>query len=142
MQNNAIDIYEEYFSNYKSTAISSDPPSAKTVSIFRDPNDVKRAVTHISWYPDGAARLAAAYSTLEFQKLGGTMCLDSYIWELGMLLAVISISGIIFNSHDSRESKQTRAHYASFISHAVFGVQPQRSSHVSWGLLQRPASCL
>lgn len=82
-QNNAIDIYEDYFTNFKSTSVSSDPPSAKTISIFRDPSEAKRTVTHISWYPDGAARLAASYSLLEFQKSSGELSLDSYIWELG-----------------------------------------------------------
>ena len=82
-QNNAVDIYEEYFSNYTSTKVASDPPSTKTISVFRDPNEHKRTVTHISWYPDGAARLAAAYSVLEFQKSSQDMSLDSYIWELG-----------------------------------------------------------
>lgn len=82
-QNNAIDIYEEYFSNKSSTKVASDPPSAKTISVFRDPNEMKRTVTHISWYPDGASRLAASYSTLEFQKSSNEMSLESYIWELG-----------------------------------------------------------
>lgn len=83
-QNNAIDIYENYFSSSESTQISSEPPSAKTISVFRDPNEAKRAVTHISWYPDGASRLAAAYSILEFQKSSSEISLESYIWELGM----------------------------------------------------------
>ena len=82
-QNNAVDIYEEYFSSLKSTRIASDSPSAKTISIFRDPSELKRTVTHISWYPDGAHRLAAAYSSLEFQKSSNQMSLESYIWELG-----------------------------------------------------------
>ena len=82
-QNNAIDIYEEYFSNTSATKITSEPPDAKTISIFRDPNEIKRTVTHISWYPDGTARLAAAYSMLEFQQSPCGMSLDSYIWELG-----------------------------------------------------------
>ncbi len=82
-QNNAIDIYEEYFSNKETTKITSEPPSAKTLSVFRDPNEAKRAITHISWYPDGAGRLAAAYSTLEFQKSSSEVSLESYIWEIG-----------------------------------------------------------
>jgi len=82
-QNNAIDIYEEYLADFKSTKVSSDPPAAKTISVFRDPSEIRRTVTHISWYPDGAARLAAAYSLLEFQKLSADMSLESYIWELG-----------------------------------------------------------
>ena len=34
-QNNAIDIYENYFSGKRFSSIDSDPPSAKTISIFR-----------------------------------------------------------------------------------------------------------
>ena len=51
--------------------------------VHRDPSDLKRAVTNISWYPDGAHRLAAAYSMLEFQKSPNGMPLESYIWEIG-----------------------------------------------------------
>ena len=99
-QNNAIDIYENYFSGKTFSAVDSAPPSAKTISIFRystrthsrtqflinayrDPEELKRTVSHISWYPDGAHRLAAAYCSLEFQKSPQGMCFDSYIWEVG-----------------------------------------------------------
>lgn len=34
-QNNAIDIYENYFSKDGSSTIDTDTPSAKTISIFR-----------------------------------------------------------------------------------------------------------
>ncbi len=51
--------------------------------MYRDPNEIKRAVSHISWYPDGAHRLAAAYSSLGFQKGSTGVPLESYIWELG-----------------------------------------------------------
>ena len=49
----------------------------------RDPNETKRTATSISWYPDGAKKLAIAYSMLEFQKLTSDTCMDSYIWEIG-----------------------------------------------------------
>ena len=90
-QNNAVDIYEEYFCSHKSTKVASDPPSTKTISVFRDPNEHKRTVTHISWYPDGANRLAAAYSVLEFQKSSDDTSLESYIWELGEVLHYIHV---------------------------------------------------
>ncbi|XP_065066002.1 dynein intermediate chain 3, ciliary-like [Rhopilema esculentum] len=80
-QNNAIDIYEEYFID-SSLDSSAEPPSAKTINVFRDPNEVKRTATSISWYPDGAKKLAVAYSTLEFQKHSHETCLDSYIWDI------------------------------------------------------------
>lgn len=81
-QNNAIDIYEEYFEGISVAKIVDEPPSAKTVGILRDPQELKRTVTHISWYPDGAHRLAAAYSMLEFQKSPNGMPLESYIWAV------------------------------------------------------------
>ncbi len=59
------------------------PFSPLPLSSLRDPQEIKRTVTHISWYPDGAHRLAAAYSTLEFQKAPRGMPLESYIWDLG-----------------------------------------------------------
>ena len=34
-QNNAIDIYEEYFSGSSSTKVVEEPPSAKTLTILR-----------------------------------------------------------------------------------------------------------
>lgn len=102
-QNNAVDIYEEYFGGTESA--SNSVPSAKTVNILRyafmvlqsldsgnvscllssadrDPHDVKRSVSHISWYPDGAHKLAAAYSILEFQKFPTGMNPESYIWDI------------------------------------------------------------
>eukprot|EP00128_Syssomonas_multiformis_P018454 Colp12_sorted_trinity150504_noHs@34982 len=80
-QNNAIDIYDEYFVG-KASEHSSEPPSAKTINVFRDPSQIKRTATHLSWYPDDASRLAVAYSILEFQKMPAGMSADSYIWDI------------------------------------------------------------
>ncbi|EDV28257.1 uncharacterized protein TRIADDRAFT_20628 [Trichoplax adhaerens] len=80
-QNNAVDIYEEYFAEADIDS-SSQSPFAKTVNVFRDPNEIKRTATHISWFPDGARKLAVAYSILEFQKASSDTCLDSYIWDI------------------------------------------------------------
>ena len=52
---------------------------------LRDPCDPKRAVTHISWYPDGSKKLAAAYSVLEFQRYPEEMSIDSMIWDISKL---------------------------------------------------------
>ncbi|CAG5886811.1 unnamed protein product [Menidia menidia] len=81
-QNNAIDIYEEFFEDEEDVEESQEPPSAKTINVFRDPNEVKRTVTCLSWHPDGGKKLAAAYSCLEFQKTSKEMSLDSYIWDV------------------------------------------------------------
>ena len=64
-QNNSIDIYEEYFSGSIADH-SSEQPYAKTLTVFRDPcQRIKRAASYISWYPDGARKLAVAYSILQ-----------------------------------------------------------------------------
>ncbi|XP_041664047.1 dynein intermediate chain 2, axonemal [Cheilinus undulatus] len=81
-QNNAIDIYQEYFEEEEEEEENQEPPSAKTINVFRDPNELSRTVTGLSWHPDGGRKLAAAYSCLEFQKASRELSLDSYIWDI------------------------------------------------------------
>ncbi|KAM9597379.1 dynein axonemal intermediate chain 2 [Trichechus inunguis] len=81
-QNNAIDIYEEYFDDEDPVEVTDEAPSAKTINVFRDPQDIKRAATHLSWHPDGNRKLAVAYSCLDFQRAPVGMSLDSYIWDM------------------------------------------------------------
>ncbi|CAE1300154.1 DNAI2 [Acanthosepion pharaonis] len=80
-QNNAIDIYEEYFDDVEMQD-TDDIPSAKTINLFRDPNEVKRTAAHISWYPDGPSRLAVAYCNLEFESSNPRASMQSYIWNV------------------------------------------------------------
>jgi dynein intermediate chain 2 len=81
-QNNAIDIYEEYFSG-RIVDHSSEVPYANTVAIFVDPHkEYKRSASYISWYPDGANKLAVAYSIMEFQQTPENMPTSSYIWDV------------------------------------------------------------
>ena len=51
---------------------------------YRDPNDVKRSASFLSWYPDGPRKLAVAYSILEFQQAPAGISFDSYVWDVGM----------------------------------------------------------
>uniref|UniRef100_A0A4W4GBE0 Dynein, axonemal, intermediate chain 2b n=2 Tax=Electrophorus electricus TaxID=8005 RepID=A0A4W4GBE0_ELEEL len=81
-QNNTIDIYQEYFEEEEIVEEMEGQPSAKTVNVFRDPNEVKRTATSLSWHPDGSCKLAVAYSSMEFQKVTKDMSYDSYIWDL------------------------------------------------------------
>ncbi|XP_054172893.1 dynein axonemal intermediate chain 2 isoform X1 [Homo sapiens] len=81
-QNNAIDIYEEYFNDEEAMEVMEEDPSAKTINVFRDPQEIKRAATHLSWHPDGNRKLAVAYSCLDFQRAPVGMSSDSYIWDL------------------------------------------------------------
>jgi len=85
-QNNTIDIYEDYFSG-NNIDHSSEPPSAKGLAVFRDPNDVKRTATSINWHPDPTAppKIAVSYSILNFQDPRFTntrMPHQSYIWDI------------------------------------------------------------
>lgn len=49
----------------------------------RDPQEIKRTATHLSWHPDGNRKLAVAYSCLNFQRAPFGMSHESYIWDLG-----------------------------------------------------------
>ncbi|NXA04168.1 DYI3 protein, partial [Sapayoa aenigma] len=80
-QNNAIDIYEEYFEEDEEEDGEDEMPSAKTISVLRDPNLVKRAATHFSWHPDASKELAVAYCSLDFQDKRRDMSFNSYIWD-------------------------------------------------------------
>lgn len=80
-QNNAIDIYQDYFSQQQQSEIS-DVPSAKSLNVYRDPNTIKRAATSVSWYPDEGHKIAVAYSILQFQSMPANMSLNSYIWDV------------------------------------------------------------
>lgn len=80
-QNNAIDIYEAYFEDVHLDDVE-ETPSAKTINVFGDPNEIKRTATHISWFPDGPRKLAVAYCNLEFQGSSADTSMDSYIWDV------------------------------------------------------------
>jgi len=85
-QNNTIDIYEDYFHG-DSVDHSSEPPSAKGLAVFRDPNEIKRTATSINWHPDPAApaKIAVSYSILTFQDprfLNARMPNQSYVWDI------------------------------------------------------------
>lgn len=81
-QNNSIDIYEEYWGGQVADH-SNEPPSAKTITVFRDPNPIARGVSYISWHPDSTlGKVVVSYSILEFQQQPENMCKHSYVWDL------------------------------------------------------------
>lgn len=85
-QNNTADIYEEYFQGAatETLELSSEPPSAKGIAVFRDPAPVKRTVTAVNWHPEGN-RIAVAYSLLRFQDermLGARLPSQAYVWDI------------------------------------------------------------
>lgn len=82
-QNNALDIYEEYFSGALADH-SSEQPYARTLTVFRDPSPLKRSASYISWHPDvtSTRKVAVAYSILHFQQQPDGMPVSSYIWDV------------------------------------------------------------
>jgi hypothetical protein len=85
-QNNAVDIYEDYFAGLAADH-SAEPPSAATVTAFRDPRGAfsgapRRAANCVSWHPDGAAKVVIAYSNLGFQRQPAGVALGSYVFDV------------------------------------------------------------
>ena len=65
-QNNAVDIYENYFEADGATdTTSNEAPSAKTLAAFKDPSEIKRTACRISWFPDGGRKIAVAFSIMQ-----------------------------------------------------------------------------
>ena len=82
-QNNQIDLFEEYFSGEQPEHMS-ETINTKTIMIFKDPNQTKRAVTKIAWHPETQTdlRVGVSYAILRFQQMPQKMPLNSYIWHL------------------------------------------------------------
>jgi dynein intermediate chain 2, axonemal len=78
-QNNAIDIFEQFFTD-RSANYTNDVPEAKAITNFRDPHGGLRAASYLSFHHSGT-RVAVAYSSLEFQKQPQGMPIESYIWD-------------------------------------------------------------
>lgn len=80
-QNNAVNIYENYFEDLEPAPLV-EKSSSRTVNVYRDPCSVKRPVTHLSWSPDGGTKLAVSHCNMDFQGEKGNLSTDSYIWEI------------------------------------------------------------
>ncbi len=83
-QNNAVDIYQDYFVGV-TTDHSAEVPSVKTLTVFKDPAAPQhgRAASCVNWHPDGTVpKLVVSYSVLDFQQQPQGMCLSSYVWDL------------------------------------------------------------
>ena len=83
-QNNAVDIYEDYFETVDDST-QCEKPEAKTVHVFRDPTatQYKRPVSAVSWCPDGGTKIAIAYCNLEFQATHPDTTKESYCFKVG-----------------------------------------------------------
>eukprot|EP01112_Ceratiomyxa_fruticulosa_P014830 TRINITY_DN4297_c0_g1_i3.p1 TRINITY_DN4297_c0_g1~~TRINITY_DN4297_c0_g1_i3.p1 ORF type:complete len:588 (+),score=110.60 TRINITY_DN4297_c0_g1_i3:166-1929(+) len=90
-QNNAINIYEDYFT--ETVDHSSEPPTAKTVMVLRSPHTTQRhGAMSISWATDSTnpRRISIAYSSLHFQQSTFRSSMSSYIWDIESSQAPVS----------------------------------------------------
>lgn len=80
LQNNAIDMYETYYSE-----LGSVPPvehsSCHTVNVYREPC-ARRPVRALSWQGDGGIKLATAHADVDLHRNSRTPQF-SYIWDIG-----------------------------------------------------------
>jgi dynein intermediate chain 2 len=66
LQNNEIDLFEEYFAGEQPEHLS-ESITTKTMMIFKDPNQIKRSATSIAWHPDNSEmRVGVTYAMLRF----------------------------------------------------------------------------
>lgn len=85
LQNNAINIYQHYFSDVEPTPLV-ERSSARTVNVYHDQSTPARPVTHISWSPDNQTKLAVSHCNLSFQAVVPNQSTHSYIWEVGSFI--------------------------------------------------------
>lgn len=85
-QNNTVDIYEQYFKNEDTEDLSSEPPSAKGLAVFRDPSPIQRSASSINWHPEAnSSKIAVSYSIPRFQDerfKDPKLSLSSYLWDI------------------------------------------------------------
>lgn len=82
LQNNAVNIYESYFQDAELSNLV-EQTTSRTTNVYKDPCNIKRPITHLSWSADGGVRLAATHCNLEFQRASPELSTHSYIWEIG-----------------------------------------------------------
>lgn len=81
LQNNAINIYQQYFSDVEPTPLV-EKSSARTVNVFQDQVSPTRPITHMSWSPDGQTKIANSHCNLVFQAPIDSESTYSFIWEI------------------------------------------------------------
>ncbi|XP_046653741.1 dynein intermediate chain 3, ciliary-like [Daphnia pulicaria] len=105
-QNNVFNIYEDYFTDAPDVQ-TPDPNPLRTIHMLKDPSPIKRAVTGLSWSPDGGTKLAAAYSDPFWKNLFDYKENDSYIWNIEravqpevVLRSMSQLRSVSFNPRD------------------------------------------
>ncbi|XP_076750413.1 dynein axonemal intermediate chain 2-like [Xylocopa sonorina] len=81
LQNNAMDIYQNFFDDLIPTSMVREY-SIRVTNLYEDPQAKARPIRHLSWSPNGLDRLAAAYGFLEFQEHPVDVSPYSYVWDI------------------------------------------------------------
>jgi hypothetical protein len=68
-----VDVYESYYSAPAADTLdlSSEPPSAKGLAVFRDPSSIKRTATSVNWHPEGTKIAGERAHTPPSSEAGG-----------------------------------------------------------------------
>ncbi|XP_067145077.1 dynein intermediate chain 3, ciliary-like [Centruroides vittatus] len=83
-QNNAINIYEEYFVGDEEEEKDIINDETRVVNVIRDNTTPSRYVTCISWSPEEENKLVTTLSTLKFEE-SSKLPKESYIWDINNL---------------------------------------------------------
>ncbi len=119
-QNNALDIYTDYFADVAPLILEA--PGVSTLAALRHPMAVQRAVQALSWSLDGSGRIAAAFAPGDTQdtSTAGGLC---SIFDAGSpttpLATLTSNSPALclahnFRDHSSLGSGQRNGQFALF----------------------------
>lgn len=96
LSNNSIDMFEEYFVD-EDINHTCEPPTVKTISIFRDPKytqNCAQPVCKVCWHPENNYRIASVHCNLNFTAMnrntnenhsshsGSAGNNHSYIWDI------------------------------------------------------------
>ncbi|XP_035231148.1 dynein intermediate chain 3, ciliary-like [Stegodyphus dumicola] len=105
MENNSVDIYEEYFEGERIKKGKEAP--FKTLNIFRDISTKRRSVMNISWSAD-QSKFAAAYAFVGMDDYPVDVVTDSYVWDIEnyltpycILKADVTLNCIEYSPYDS-----------------------------------------
>ncbi|GBN76361.1 Dynein intermediate chain 2, axonemal [Araneus ventricosus] len=96
MENNSVDIYEEYFAN--ENCKRKEDAEFKILSVYRDSCEVKREIRNLSWSLDGC-KIAAAYKTYSSINANDNQYCHSYVWDIGKRRAFITLEPPRKNIH-------------------------------------------
>ncbi|XP_022166124.1 dynein intermediate chain 3, ciliary-like [Myzus persicae] len=83
-QNNAIDIFQPYFTESKCKDFQTLVPSYQTVAVIVDPCSPKRPIQNISWSSEQSSMIAISYSDIRFQMANPKNSPDSYVYDTEM----------------------------------------------------------